>query len=204
MTSYDFVIRIWLIHFFLTYGINRTTLLLTKHYLLILISGLHCLHVKLRYNLRKMDINASVTLVIRAPNQRIEDHTVECMLGWTVKKLKKHLEDVYPSNPVSTQKYPRDHGLQTYSDVLWNTVYTSMVLLMSSYRGYLDINPFMIMVTAVLLYCRVKWQSLMKDDVMSIVLCTSIKYLPTETLRKYMYISVIYNKAGDGGGNDLS
>lgn len=105
MTSLWFVIRIWLIHFFITYGINRTTLLLTKHYLLILISGLHCLHVKLRYNLRKMDINASVTLVIRAPNQRIEDHTVECMLGWTVKKLKKHLEDVYPSNPVSTQRY---------------------------------------------------------------------------------------------------
>ena len=50
-----------------------------------------------------MDINASVTLVIRAPNQRIEDHTVECMLGWTVKMLKKHLEDVYPSNPVSSQ-----------------------------------------------------------------------------------------------------
>lgn len=49
-----------------------------------------------------MDINASVTLVIRAPNQRIEDHTVECMLGWTVKMLKKHLEDVYPSNPVSS------------------------------------------------------------------------------------------------------
>lgn len=51
-----------------------------------------------------MDINASVTLVIRAPNQRIEDHTVECMLGWTVKKLKKHLEDVYPSNPKETQQ----------------------------------------------------------------------------------------------------
>ena len=51
---------------------------------------------------KDMDINASVTLVIRAPNQRIEDHTVECMLGWTVKMLKKHLEDVYPSNPVSS------------------------------------------------------------------------------------------------------
>lgn len=60
------------------------------------------------------------------------------------------------------------------------------------------------MVTAVLLYCRVKWQSLMKDDVTSIVLCTSISYLPTETLRKYMYISVICNKDGDGDGNDLS
>lgn len=26
------------------------------------------------------------------------------MLGWTVKKLKKHLEDVYPSNPKETQQ----------------------------------------------------------------------------------------------------
>ncbi|XP_048752904.2 homocysteine-responsive endoplasmic reticulum-resident ubiquitin-like domain member 2 protein [Ostrea edulis] len=51
-----------------------------------------------------MDINVPVTLVIRAPNQRIEDHTVECMLGWTVKKLKKHLEVVYPSNPKETQQ----------------------------------------------------------------------------------------------------
>lgn len=53
-----------------------------------------------------MDINVPVTLVIRAPNQRIEDHTVECMLGWTVKKLKKHLEVVYPSNPVSDSNDP--------------------------------------------------------------------------------------------------
>lgn len=41
-----------------------------------------------------------VTLVIKAPNQRIEDHTVDCMLDWTVKKLKQHLTQVYPSQPV--------------------------------------------------------------------------------------------------------
>lgn len=40
-----------------------------------------------------------VTLVIKAPNQRIGDHTVECMLGWTVQKLKRHLSEVYPSKP---------------------------------------------------------------------------------------------------------
>ncbi|KAK3581183.1 hypothetical protein CHS0354_024717, partial [Potamilus streckersoni] len=45
-----------------------------------------------------MDLD-SVTLVIKAPNQRFEDHTVECMLGWTVGKLKQHLQDVYPSKP---------------------------------------------------------------------------------------------------------
>ena len=45
-----------------------------------------------------------VTIVIKAPNQRIGDHTVECMLGWSVKKLKRHLEEVYPSKPVSLQE----------------------------------------------------------------------------------------------------
>lgn len=41
-----------------------------------------------------------VTLVIKAPNQRLADQTVDCMLGWTIKKLKQHLETVYPSKPV--------------------------------------------------------------------------------------------------------
>lgn len=48
-----------------------------------------------------MDLAADlpVTLVIKAPNQRVGDQTVECMLGWTVKKLKQHLTNVYPSKP---------------------------------------------------------------------------------------------------------
>lgn len=49
-----------------------------------------------------MDIqDMPVTLVIKAPNQRMQDLTVDCMLGWTIRKLKEHLESVYPSNPVS-------------------------------------------------------------------------------------------------------
>lgn len=40
-----------------------------------------------------------ITLVVKAPNQRIADITVVCMLGWTVKNLKKHLADVYPNKP---------------------------------------------------------------------------------------------------------
>ncbi|XP_060063789.1 homocysteine-responsive endoplasmic reticulum-resident ubiquitin-like domain member 2 protein [Ylistrum balloti] len=52
-----------------------------------------------------MDLGDSpITLVIKAPNQRLEDQTVECMLGWTVRKLKKHLENVYPSKPKETQQ----------------------------------------------------------------------------------------------------
>ena len=45
-------------------------------------------------------MDPSVTLVIKAPNQRFEDHTVDCMLDWTVRKLKQHLTNVYPSKPV--------------------------------------------------------------------------------------------------------
>ncbi|CAG5128368.1 unnamed protein product [Candidula unifasciata] len=40
-----------------------------------------------------------VTLVIKAPNQRMADQTVECMTGWTIQKLKQHLEMVYPTKP---------------------------------------------------------------------------------------------------------
>merc|ERR1719394_1472782 len=40
-----------------------------------------------------------VTLVIKAPSQRMEDQIVDCVPSWTVKKLKKHLESVYPSKP---------------------------------------------------------------------------------------------------------
>lgn len=76
------------------------------HLTSIVICKLNCYSV-----LIKMDLGGSpITLVIKAPNQRLEDQTVECMLGWTVKKLKKHLENVYPSKPVShgsTLNYPR-------------------------------------------------------------------------------------------------
>ena len=58
-----------------------------------------------------MDLmNMPVTLVVvKAPNQRVEDQTVECMLGWTVKKLKAHLSQVYPSQPVSIHMVPPVH-----------------------------------------------------------------------------------------------
>lgn len=45
-----------------------------------------------------------VTLVVKAPNQKVADQTVECALNWTVRKLKEHLARVYPSNPVSLLK----------------------------------------------------------------------------------------------------
>lgn len=41
-----------------------------------------------------------ITLIVKAPNQQIEDQTVKCELSWTIQKLKQHLSEVYPSKPV--------------------------------------------------------------------------------------------------------
>ncbi|CAH1780331.1 unnamed protein product [Owenia fusiformis] len=49
-------------------------------------------------------LNMPVTLVVKAPNQKIADQTVECELEWTIRKLKQHLEDVYPSKPKHNQQ----------------------------------------------------------------------------------------------------
>ncbi|KRT84104.1 Ubiquitin, partial [Oryctes borbonicus] len=45
-----------------------------------------------------------VTLIVKAPNQQIEDQTVKCELSWTINKLKQHLSEVYPSNPPSNEQ----------------------------------------------------------------------------------------------------
>lgn len=42
-----------------------------------------------------------VTLIVKAPNQQIEDQTIKCEPSWTINKLKQHLQEVYPSKPVS-------------------------------------------------------------------------------------------------------
>lgn len=44
-------------------------------------------------------MDSPVTLVIRAPNQKYGDQTINCFQNWTVEKLKAHLSDVYPSKP---------------------------------------------------------------------------------------------------------
>ncbi|XP_016893730.1 homocysteine-responsive endoplasmic reticulum-resident ubiquitin-like domain member 2 protein isoform X2 [Cynoglossus semilaevis] len=46
-------------------------------------------------------IDSPVTLVIRAPNQKYEDQTINCFLNWTVERLKSHISSVYPSKPLS-------------------------------------------------------------------------------------------------------
>jgi len=43
-----------------------------------------------------------VTLVVKAPNHRIEDKTIAGDMGWTVRKLKEHISSIYPERPVSS------------------------------------------------------------------------------------------------------
>ncbi|XP_063308219.1 homocysteine-responsive endoplasmic reticulum-resident ubiquitin-like domain member 2 protein [Pelobates fuscus] len=46
-------------------------------------------------------MDSPVTLVIKAPNQKYDDQTINCFLDWTVEKLKSHLSKVYPSKPMT-------------------------------------------------------------------------------------------------------
>lgn len=50
-------------------------------------------------------VDSPVTLVIKAPNQKYEDQTINCFLNWTVEKLKSHISIVYPSKPVNTSLF---------------------------------------------------------------------------------------------------
>ncbi|KAL0962523.1 hypothetical protein UPYG_G00341180 [Umbra pygmaea] len=45
--------------------------------------------------------DSPVILVIKAPNQKYDDQTINCFLNWTVEKLKTHISHVYPSKPSS-------------------------------------------------------------------------------------------------------
>ncbi|XP_076862129.1 homocysteine-responsive endoplasmic reticulum-resident ubiquitin-like domain member 2 protein [Brachyhypopomus gauderio] len=46
-------------------------------------------------------VDSPVILVIKAPDQKYDDQTINCFLNWTVEKLKTHLSNVYPSKPRS-------------------------------------------------------------------------------------------------------
>ncbi|KAI5625360.1 homocysteine-responsive endoplasmic reticulum-resident ubiquitin-like domain member 2 protein [Silurus asotus] len=44
-------------------------------------------------------MDSPVILIIKAPDQKYDDQTINCFLNWTVEKLKGHLSNVYPSKP---------------------------------------------------------------------------------------------------------
>jgi len=49
-------------------------------------------------------VATSMTVVVKAANQKYNDQTVECQGSWTVKKLKAHLSEVYPCKPRENQQ----------------------------------------------------------------------------------------------------
>ncbi|KAG7296511.1 hypothetical protein JYU34_020289 [Plutella xylostella] len=46
----------------------------------------------------------NVTLIVKAPNQQIEDQNIQCQSSWTVKQLKGYLSEVYPSKPSTDEQ----------------------------------------------------------------------------------------------------
>jgi len=78
-------------------------------------------------------VDSPVTLVIKAPNQKYDDQTINCFLNWTVEKLKKHISKVYPSKPVSLYYYQDCYSisktcllpLKKHRRSLWNCALTS-------------------------------------------------------------------------------
>lgn len=49
-------------------------------------------------------VASSMTLVVKAANQKYNDQTIECEGSWTVRKLKSHLSEVYPCKPRENQQ----------------------------------------------------------------------------------------------------
>ncbi len=68
-----------------------------------------------------MDVNMPVTLVVKAPNQKFGDLTVECGLGWTIRKLKEHLAKVYPNKPVSRLDKEQEAVLDATAGAMFQT-----------------------------------------------------------------------------------
>lgn len=64
-----------------------------------------------------------VRLIVKAPNQQIEDQIIKCELGWTIGRLKAHLAEVYPNKPKTT-----DQKLIYSGQLLGDTVYLKDVL----------------------------------------------------------------------------
>ncbi|XP_031565359.1 homocysteine-responsive endoplasmic reticulum-resident ubiquitin-like domain member 2 protein isoform X2 [Actinia tenebrosa] len=51
-----------------------------------------------------LNLDSSVTLIVKTPNKTIDDLQINCALDWTVRKIKQHLSSVYPSKPESKKQ----------------------------------------------------------------------------------------------------
>lgn len=72
--------------------------------------------------------DSPVTLVIKTPNQKIDDLRIDCALEWSVEQLKKHLSSVYPTQPES------QHQRIIYSGQLLN----DNLILKDVFREHVD------------------------------------------------------------------
>ncbi|KOB70162.1 Homocysteine-responsive endoplasmic reticulum-resident ubiquitin-like domain member 2 protein [Operophtera brumata] len=68
-------------------------------------------------------IPENVTLIVKAPNQQIEDQNIECQSSWTVKQLKGHLSEVYPNKPLLDDSTIIKDVLRTYDTQTIHTMH---------------------------------------------------------------------------------
>lgn len=61
-----------------------------------------------------MAFDSPVTLVVKTPNQKVDDLRIDCALEWSVEQVKRHLSSVYPTKPES------QHQRLIYSGKLLN------------------------------------------------------------------------------------
>ncbi|XP_076869347.1 homocysteine-responsive endoplasmic reticulum-resident ubiquitin-like domain member 2 protein isoform X2 [Brachyhypopomus gauderio] len=45
-----------------------------------------------------------IRIIVRSPNQKYDDHTIDCCWHWTVEKLKRQISHVYPSKPLCKEQ----------------------------------------------------------------------------------------------------
>lgn len=55
-----------------------------------------------RNDMAGLVFDSPVTLVVKTPNQKVDDLRIDCALEWSVEQLKRHLSSVYPTKPVKS------------------------------------------------------------------------------------------------------
>ena len=56
--------------------------------------------IKKSEEMASLVFDSPVTLVVKTPNQKVDDLRIDCALEWSVEQLKRHLSSVYPTKPV--------------------------------------------------------------------------------------------------------
>lgn len=80
-----------------------------------------------------MDALNSIELILKTPNQQIDDIQLKCNEEWTVRMLKDHLQNVYPSKPVSNLIFPVSSYYQFFhiQDMMYDCIIAKACLLLN-------------------------------------------------------------------------